>query len=210
MNPFIIIACLVLYGLTFLCFFIPFKCGQKLTGQLVAVILGLLITLTLIGNLDFLAAFILPIIVIFQIIFIAYWTLRFSGRRKAGKITAFLLASIFLLILLSPWISDWTYNKKDVKKVLLFHGIELNDNFKILKNESGGFRDYYETFTLKISDRDFRVISGGIKTSKNFQRFFKDYYKLPTAHYNTYDTVDFETPNQFQREYFSRKKMENG
>lgn len=120
------------------------------------------------------------------------------------------MASIFLLILLSPWTSDCTYNKKDVKKVLSFLSIELKDNFQILKNESGGFKDYYETFTLNISDNDFKLISQKLKTSKNFKGLFTDYNNMPSSNYKIYDTVDFETPNHFQREYFSSRKMENG
>src|SRR5690242_7815812 len=106
MNAFTIISCLALYGLTFLCFLIPYKCGQKSIGQLAGIILGVLITLTLLGNLDFLVIFIFPVIIIFQLIFITYWTLRLFGKRKAGKIIALILTGIFLLILLSPWISD--------------------------------------------------------------------------------------------------------
>lgn len=30
----------------------------------------------------------------------------------------------------------------------------LNDDFEILKNESGGFTDYYQVFELKISEQD--------------------------------------------------------
>ena len=164
MNTFTIIFSLALYGLAFLCFFIPYKCKQKSTGQLAGIILGLLITLTLIGDLDFFVIFIFPAIAIFQIVFIIYWILRLFERRRAGKIIALILTSIFLLILLQPLISDWIYNKKDVKKVLSFHGMELKDNFKILQNESGGFRDYYETFTIKMSDNDFYNISKKIKT----------------------------------------------
>jgi len=210
MNTFSIISCLVLYGLTFFCFFIPYKCGQKLTGQLVGIILGLLITLTLVGNLDFLVIFIFPIIIIFQLIFITYWTLRLFEKRRAGKIIALILTVIVLLIIFSPWISDWTYDKKDVKEVLSFHSIELKDDFKILRNESGGFRDFYETFTIKISAKDFYNISQKIKTSKNYKGLFTDFYNLPSSDYKNYDTLDFETSKTFEREYFSNKKMKNG
>ena len=210
MNAFTIISCLALYGLTFLCFLIPYKCGEKSTGQLAGIILGVLITLTLLGNLDFLVIFIFLVIIIFQLIFITYWTLRLFGKRRAGKIIALILTGIFLLILFSPWISDWIYNKQDVRKVLSFHGIELNDDFKILENESGGFRDFYETFTIKISDNDFYNISQKIKTSKNYKGFFKDYYNLPSSDYKSNDTIDFETPNFYEREYFSSKEMNNG
>ncbi len=210
MTAFTLISCLILYALTFLCFFIPFKSGQKLTGQLTSIILGILITLTIILDLDFITIFIFLLILIFQITFLTYWAFRFFGKRKAAKISTALLAFTFLLFLFSPWISDWIYSKKDVRKVLSFHEIEVNDNFDIVKNESGGFRDFYETFTIKISESDFKLITNKIKNSKNYKGFYTDYNSQPSPDFKIYDTVDFETPNYFQREYFSAIKMKNG
>lgn len=210
MNAFYIISSLVLCGLTLLCFFIPFKKGQRQIGYLVGGILGVLITLTLIGNLEFLVIFIWPVIVIFQIIFISYWVFRAYNRKKTGQVIAIVLTIAFLLLLMQPWISDWTFNKKDVVKILAFHNLELRDEFKIIENEAGGFRDYYETFTLKLSDNDFNRISQKIKTSKNFKGLFTDYSNLPTAEYKTADTIDFETNNYIEREYWTITKMENG
>ena len=50
-------------------------------------------------------------------------------------------------------------------------------------------------------------ISRKITTSKNYKGLFTDYTK---SDYQNYDTLDFETPNQFEREYFSKQKMNNG
>lgn len=210
MNAFYILSCLVLYVLTLLCFFIPFKKGQRQTGYVVGGSLGVFITLTLIGNLDFLVIFAWPVIVIFQIIFISYWTFRAYNRKKTGQVIAIVFTIAFLLLLMQPWISDWTFNKKDVRKILDFHNLELRDEFKILENEAGGFRDYYETFTLKLSDNDFDRISQTIKTSKNFKGLFTDYSNLPTEEYKTADTIDFETNKYIEREYWTSTKMENG
>lgn len=210
MNAFYIISSLVLYGLTLLCFFIPFKNGQKQTGYIVGWTLGVLITLTLIKNLDFLVVFIWPVIALFQIIFISYWTFRAFNRRKTGQIVTLVLTIAFVLLLMQPWISDWTFTKKDANKILAFHNLKLRDDFKILKNETGGFKDYYETFTLKLSDDDFNRISQKIKTSKNYKGFYTDYSNLPTIDYKISDTVDFETTTHFEREYCTKKKMKNG
>jgi hypothetical protein len=210
MNSFTIISSLVLYGFTLLCMLLPYKSGYKATGNLVGLVLGTLITLTLIGNLEYLVIFIWPLIVIFQIVFITYWTFGIFGRKKRGKIAVIILTFFFILILMQPWISDWTFSKKDVRKILSFHTIKIKDDFKILKNESGGFRDFYETFTLKISDADFNRISKEIKTSKNYKGYFSDFSNLPSADFKNNDTLDFETENHFEREYFSSKKMENG
>lgn len=210
MNALVIITSLVLYGLTFLCYFIPFKKGHRLTGYIIGGILGVIITLTLIGNLDFLVIFIWPIIIMFQIIFISYWTFISFDRKKTGLVIATILTIGFLLLIMQPWIYDWTFSKKDATKILGLHNIELKDEFKISKNEAGGFRDYYETFTLKLSDNDFNRISHTIQNSKNYKGQFKDYSNLPTADYKTTDTIDFETDNHFEREYWTNKKLENG
>ena len=210
MNAFTITLSLILYGLTFLCFFIPFKKGQLQTGYVTGGILAFIITLTLIGNLDFLTIFIWPVIIMFQIIFISYWTFTAFNKKKIGLVISTILAVGFLLLIMQPWISDWAFSKKDAIKILSFHNIELKDDFKILKNEEGGFRDYYKTFTLKLSDNDFNRISQKIKTSKNYKGYFTDFTNLPSADYKTTDTIDFETDNHFEREYWTNNKMENG
>lgn len=87
---------------------------------------------------------------------------------------------------MQPQISDWTFSKKEG-----YLNIELKDDFRILRNEAGGFRDYYETFTLKLPDNDFSLISQTIKTSKNYKEHFTDYTELPPPAYKTSDTVDF-------------------
>ncbi len=210
MNSFYVISSLVLYGLTFLCFWLSYKSGHKQTGYIIGGFLTSIVTLTLVGNLDFLVIFIWPLIVVFQIVFITFWTFRLFGKKKAGLIVSLSLTALFTLIILQPWIDDWTFNKNDVLKILTFHNIGLKDDFKILKNEAGGFRDYYETFTLKLSDNDFNRIADQIKKSQNYKGTFSDYSNLPSANYKSIDTVDFETPTHFNREYWTKEKMENG
>jgi hypothetical protein len=210
MNSFVLISYLVLYALTFFCFYVPISCGNKETGKLVGLILGVLITLLLIANADFPFIFILPLIFVFQIIFLIYWSLRKLGKQRTGKVLVYVLTTAFILLLMSPWIEDWTYSKKDVRKVLSFHNIDLKDNFKILKNESGGFRDFYETFTIKLSDNDFNRISNMIKTSPHYKGYFKDYSNTPELHYDGNETIDFETDDFVEREYITDDKMNNG
>ncbi len=210
MNSFVIISYLVLYALTFLCFYIPISCGNKKIGKLVGLILGVLIILLLIENADLPFIFILSLIFVFQIIFLIYWTLRKLGKQRMGKVLVYVLTTAFILLLMTPWIEDWTYNKKDVRKVLSFHNIDLKDNFKILKNESGGLRDFYETFTIKLSDKDFNRISNMIKNSPHYKGYFKDYSDRPTLQYNGNETIDFETDNYVEREYITDDKMNNG
>lgn len=210
MNSFTIISCIALFGLTIICFLLPFYSDRKQIGKIVGLILTVIITLTLIGNIEFLVIFIWPLIGIFQILFIAYWTCRKFGKNKAGAIIFAVLTIGFILLLLQPWIADWTYSKNDVRKVLSYHKIDLKDKFDVLKNESGGFSDYYETFTIRISDNDFIQISHDIKTSPYYKGYFNDYSNLPGLNFNENETIEFETDNFLEREYFSDKKMNNG
>jgi hypothetical protein len=210
MNAFTIILTIILYGLTILCFLLPFRSGKRTIGWTVGLILGAIITWTLWVNLDFLEIFIWLTVLTFQIIFIIYWAFRRYGRKKIGTISAIVLTSVCLLIAMQPWISDWTFNKKDARKILLYHGFELKDEFNITENESGGLRDYYETFTLKISESDYQQIAKKIRTSKYYKGLFTEFDKIPSANYQEKDTIDFETNHTIEREYFSYQKMNNG
>lgn len=211
MNLFTIIWSLILFGLSVLCFLFPYKSGHKNTGLIVSLILGLIITLSLIVDLDFLVIFIWPIIIIFQIVYIIFWIFKVYGKKRLGTISALVLAGIFILIAMQPWISDWTFNKKDVRKILLYHGFELQDDFNIIQNQCGGFRDYYQTFTIRISDNDYQKIASKIKSSKYYKGLFTDLTKhLPTSDYKNHDTIDFETNFNFERKYWSKQAMDNG
>ncbi len=211
MNTAYIISSLILYGLSALCFLLPYKSGKITTGLVSGLFFAVIITLTLVSEIDFLIIFIWPIIIAIQIIFVVYWTFRLFGRKKIGSIIAFVVTCVFLLIALEPWITDWTFNKRDVKKILIYHGFELMDDFEIERNESGGFRDYYQTFTIKISNSDYHKIAEKIRTSENYVGFYYDLTKrLSPADYRKNDTVDFETNYHLEREYWSQKRMDDG
>lgn len=211
MTPFTIIVSLVLLGLTGLCFWLPFKNGQKKLGLLVSLLLGLTIVWTLIGELDFLVIFIYPIIFAFQIIFLTYWIFRNFGRQKIGIVSATVLTVIFLLLAMQPWIVDWTFNEKDAREILSWQDIELKDDFEVIDNESGGFTDYAQSFTLKISQSDFDRIAKDIKSSKNFQRInTNSTSEIPSADYKSADTVNYETEYHIKREYYTDEKKEDG
>ncbi|MDR2284442.1 MAG: hypothetical protein LBE37_14585 [Sphingobacterium sp.] len=211
MNPFTVTISLLLFGLTVFCFLLPFNAGKRQTANVVGLILTTVISLTLVGNLDLLVIFIWPIVLMFQFVFISYWSFNLFDRKKVGLFVALVLTGTFGLLILSPWISDWLFNKNDVRKTLSIHSIDLKDDFILLKNEAGGFRDYYEIFTLKLSNNDFDRIAVQIKNSANYKGIFKDSSYLPFAEYSLLDTVDFETDNIMAREYWIDKtKMANG
>ena len=211
MNNLAIISSLILYLLALLCFFIPFQCGKKAIGKRAGIILGMIITLTIIMDLGRSLAFVWLPIIMFQLVFIIYWTLIKFKQEKAGKITAVLLTSIFVLTLMQPWISDWIFSKNDVREILLENNITLKDDFRILKNETITFDGYYEDFSIKISDADFNRISQQIKTSKQYKGFFDNTVEIPELMYKNHDTlIDYEAENHFGRQYRPNKKMKNG
>ena len=145
----------------------------------------------------------------FQIVFIVYWSLKVFNKKKLGKIIAAVLTIAFFLVIMQPWISDWMFDKDDVIKILSFHKFELKDDFKIVENEAGGFRDYYQTFTLKLSNNDFNQISKKIRTSKNYKGYFNNDLNVLFTDHKLNDTIDFETENSYEREYWSSRSMEN-
>ncbi len=196
--------------MTGLCFWFPYKSGQKRVGQIASITLGLLIIWTLIGNLDFLVIFIWPSILAFQIIFLTYWAFRLFGHPKIGTFSVIVLTTSILLIAFQPWISDWTFNEKDAQKMLSWHNIILQDDFEVIENESGGFRDYAHSFTLKISESDFQKIADEIRSSNNFMGLITDLTQLPMADYKSADTINYETENQLKREFYIKQKMEDG
>jgi hypothetical protein len=202
---FTIIASLILFGLTALCYWLPYKSGHKRTGLITSIILGTLVLLTIIGDLDFLVIFIWPIILAIQIIFITYWSFRLYNRKILALISSISLTIIFILNAMSPWISDWEFNKENVREILTQHDISLQGDFKIIKNESGGFRDYYETFTIEISQSDHSHIANKIRTAKNFRGLITDF---PSP--KEFDTLNYETENYLTREYYTQAKMNNG
>lgn len=211
MTSFYIISGSILILLTLLCFYLPYKNNREKTGIFVSKILGIIIIGSLIGRLDFLVIFIWPVIFAFQIIFITYWTFRLFEKRKLGTIIASMLTLGLALIILEPWITDWTFNKKEARKILSWHNIKLKKDFKILDNKSGGFTDYSHAFTLKISESDFKKIANEIRNSKSFKRVFSDSQKdFPVLNYDSYDTINYETDKYLEREFYTKEKQEDG
>jgi len=211
MNPFTITLDLVLLGLAFICFWLPFKNGSKKTGITTGIVLSLLIILTLFSDNMFLLMFIWLVVIAFQLIFIGYWTAIHFGKKKLALIIAITLILSLVLLVLSPWIKDWTFSKNDVREILAKHNIELKDDFKIKDNESGGFLDYCHTFTLEISESDFIRISNQIKSYSSFEGYISDLSKqLPYANRETFDTVCYETEDFIDLEYFRREELRDG
>jgi len=83
-----------------------------------------------------------------------YWILKKSGRKKLGTIVSIVLILSFLIFKLFLLFDDLLFSKSDARKLLSEHHITLNDDFKIISNQSGGLRDYTHQFELSISEKD--------------------------------------------------------
>ncbi len=211
MTPFIVISSLILFGLSGLCFWLPSRNGKKGFGLIISLSLGITIVWTLIWHLDFLVIFVWPLLFAFQFVFLIYWTLRSFKWPKTATLFTLVLTTILLLFAMQPWISDWIFSKNDVKKILHWHNIELKDDFKILKNESGGFRDYAHSFKLEISQSDYDRIADIMRSSNNYLGLITNLSgQLPHADYKSTDTINYETKNHIEREYYTDKKKEDG
>ncbi|MGV0979937.1 hypothetical protein [Empedobacter falsenii] len=83
---------------------------------------------------------------------------------------------------------------------------KLNDDFKLIKNESfSGIDDYYHTFTFEISDNDKNRLINEIKSSPNFmidsiysttKLAYPDRYKGKKTVWN------YEDKHSYNRQYF--------
>ncbi len=87
-------------------------------------------------------------------IYLMYWILKKSGRKKLGTIVSIVLILPFLVLTLYLLFDDLLFSKSDARQLLSEHHITLNDDFKIISNQSGGLRDYTHQFELSISEKD--------------------------------------------------------
>jgi len=200
----------ILLVLTFFCFWIPFKSGNKNTGKSIGILLLIIIFLDIITTLDFLSLILYFLFISFSIIFITYWTLKYFKLKKAGIILTSILTTVFITLCLSPWISDWTFNQTDAKKVLTQHGIELNENFDLISNESGGFTDYYHIFKIKLSKSDYENVKNIITQDKKYIGDLEYNWWENRPELRELDTLNYENQYNYVRDYSEEGKMEDG
>lgn len=87
-------------------------------------------------------------------IYLIYWILKKSGRKKLGTIVSIVLILSFLIFTLYLLFDALLFSKSDARKLLSEYHITLNDDFKIISNQSGGLRDYTHHFKLSITEKD--------------------------------------------------------
>ncbi|ANI90162.1 hypothetical protein A9P82_13230 [Arachidicoccus ginsenosidimutans] len=152
--------------LIFFCFWLPYKIGKKNIGIGIS---STLLIITLLGlRAEFFFIFIWLFIVAVSIVVITYSALLYFKKPNTARIVTVILLLLILLGILSPWISDWTFTGNDARKMLKERGFVLSDKIKILSNESGGLRDYSHTFSISVSDNDYKKIKNLILSQHNY------------------------------------------
>lgn len=206
----LLLSILWLYGLIFLCVYLPYKCGYKKLGLFVGITFSVVITIGFFYPPIFMIPLFLVGIIFIELIFIIYWTLHFFGKRRVASVIALMLSTVFVTIALSPWIVDFLFNKKDVMQVLLFHHIELIDDFTLISNSSTRVGRVSETFTIQLTANDYRKITDQFLSSPKYKGNFERYIDLPASNLTVYDTIDYETPEFVEHICFSSQEQKNG
>src|ERR1035437_86682 len=98
----------------------------------------------------YLIPFLIIVAILIGVLFLTYWIPKRLGKRKLGVILSRSLIALVVCYILYSVFEDKFFFKFNARSLLLEHDISLTDNFRILKNESGGIRDYMHAFELEI------------------------------------------------------------
>ncbi|WP_163518379.1 hypothetical protein [Gelidibacter japonicus] len=140
------------------------------------------------------------------IIYLSYWIPKKYGKKKLGIIISSMLIVGTVLFILASVFDDSLFFKSDAKKYLIEQKVELNHDFKIINNKSGGLRDYYHKFELEISNADKQKIISQIKSTENYQNEINNEIYLPELAKNRYegDTIyaNYQTDWEYKKAVF--------
>jgi hypothetical protein len=116
------------------------------------------------------------------------------GHKKLGLVLSGILTAGLILIVIATIFKDHLFFKSDAKGFLSNHDIHLNDEFKILDNDSDEILNAFQKFTLEISHADKLRLIESIKSANNFGR--DQFTELAP---NSRTTINFEDNNSFVR-----------
>ena len=136
-----------------------------------------------------------------------YFVPKRLGHPKTAKYLTIGYGVLVLTITLFIVFEDQLFTKNSAYKLVSEQGIELNDEFELIHNESmSAIGDYYHTFTLKISESDKQKAISEIKNANNFQSNDSSIdhllYLSDNRYFGPKVTQNYETENAFVREYF--------
>jgi len=103
------------------------------------------------------------LVLFFGVPFLIYFIFKECKKPRTGKVVGLGVLIFFLLITTYTIFEDQFFFKSSARNELKKMGLVLNDDFEIIKNESGGLKDYYHIFELKISDNDLNRLIGNRK-----------------------------------------------
>lgn len=106
------------------------------------------------------------LILFFGIPYFTYYVIKKIGKPRIGKILGIGIFVLFISFATYVIFEDYFFFKSSARKELKKMDLILNDDFEILKNESGGFTDYYHIFELKLSQNDIKRLTED-KNSEN-------------------------------------------
>jgi len=116
------------------------------------------------------------LILFFGISYFIYYIFNRFGKQKNGKIAGFVTFAFLILFTTcvnvisgfpSFFFKEYFFFKSSAVKELKQMDLVLYDDFKVLKNEIGGFTSYIHTFELKISKKDLQRLVGDKELNAN-------------------------------------------
>ena len=156
----------------------------------------------------FIIIFLIGILIPIGIGFLIYFLIKKYSIKKYANYFAIVYSVIFLFIAIQIIFEDQLFSKNDALELVNEQDLHLNDNFKIINNETlSAIGDYYHTFELEISENDKVNAINKIKESKNYKQIgakVNDF--LYSAEIDRYEgekqIQNYETEHSFVREYF--------
>ena len=141
---------------------------------------------------------------------LSYYILNKNGKRKAGIITATVLALIVLVPLFSIATAGEFYTKSAAKDDLKLANLKLNDDFEIISNKVEGMPERFQYTKLKLTKNDRNRIITEIKNGVNFKNsseteILKEEMWSEKSKRNTIVYTDYFYNNDYVRESYYRK-----
>lgn len=146
------------------------------------------------------------LLLILSIPFISYYILKYYGFKKTGIAVGLIVTLIILIPIFLYAFESQLYFKSDARKDLQIAGIILNDDFEIDSNSIVGLTDYYQTTSIKVSEKDRDIIINKIKNNKNFEILDpKEFQGNLTSLESNNSTCSYKTKDEYVLETYKKR-----
>lgn len=134
-----------------------------------------------------------------------FFFLKRIGHPKTACYLTIGYGIIVLTLTLLIVFEDQLFTKNSAYELINEHGIELNNEFELIHNESSSaIGDYNHTFTLRISENDKQKAIFEIKNADNFQPADNSIdhllYFTNKKKFGPKSTLNYETENSYVRQ----------